>query len=155
MCVSAAQSIHFTLQPIYKKFVIWTTDLEGLHRNKKRKTKLNFQLNPFQIAQQNKKAKETKKRAKLKNKTRTFCASFANNTNMSLTFGCTARIRLDFIVTVLLSFCITSGCCINWQENVRPKLYVELGKCMTFILSFFFVYLFVYSNIAGCWTFYV
>lgn len=46
---------------------------------------------------------------------------------MSLKFDWT-RIRLDFIAIALLSFFIASGCCINWQENVRPKLYVELGK---------------------------
>lgn len=63
---------------------------------------------------------------------------------MSLKFGCT-RIRLDFIAIALLSFFVTSGCCINWQENVRPKLYVELGKIFfnIFLKYNFFIFLFL------------
>lgn len=98
------------------------TRIVSLTSNKTKTEEKNkfLQINPSQ--QKNRKRKTTPP------PTKEHCFVFITPIpNMSLTFGCT-RQTLDFLAIALLSFFITSGCCINWQENVRPKLYVELGK---------------------------
>lgn len=38
-----------------------------------------------------------------------------------------SRSLLEKIVIIVMTLCIVENLCA-WQENVRPKLYVELGK---------------------------
>lgn len=48
--------------------------------------------------------------------------------------------NLSIICFVILINCIVGNLCA-WQENVRPKLYVELGKSPLLILSPLIIYL--------------
>lgn len=40
--------------------------------------------------------------------------------------------KLIIIINVILLHCIVGNLCASWQENVRPKLFVQLGKCLLF-----------------------
>lgn len=43
--------------------------------------------------------------------------------------------KLIIIINVILLHCIVGNLCASWQENVRPKLFVQLGKCQIVIYS--------------------
>ena len=42
--------------------------------------------------------------------------------------------KLIIIINVILLHCIVGNLCASWQENVRPKLFVQLGKSIFPIL---------------------
>lgn len=49
--------------------------------------------------------------------------------------------KLIIIINVILLHCIVGNLCASWQENVRPKLFVQLGKCLPKVVIYFFVFL--------------
>ena len=52
-------------------------------------------------------------------------------------FNCLSK--LIIIINVILLHCIVGNLCASWQENVRPKLFVQLGELKNTQTFFVFI----------------